>query len=165
MARTVLVVAAMIGCLGGWKASPGDEPRPNILFLFADDWGRHAGIYAQIDGPGGVNDVLQTPNFDRLARQGVLFRNTHVNAPSCTPCRSALLSGQYFWRTGRAAILRGAVWDMALPSYPLLLNESGYHIGKRYKVWSPGTPPDAPYGGREFAYERRDAASISFLKT
>ena len=150
---TILVVAALIGCLGGWESSQGDEQRPNILFLFADDWGRHAGVYAQIDGPGGVNDVLQTPNFDRLARQGVLFRNAHVNAPSCTPCRSALLSGQYFWRTGRAAILRGAVWDMAIPSYPLLLNEAGYHIGKTYKVWSPGTPPDAPYGGREFAYE------------
>ena len=50
--------------------------------------------------PGGINDVVRTPNFDRIARSGVLFRNAHVNAPSCTPCRSALLSGQYFWARG-----------------------------------------------------------------
>ena len=118
--------------------------RPNILFAFADDWGRHASAYAQLDGPGSVNDVIHTPNFDRVAREGVLFRRAFVSAPSCTPCRSALLSGRHFWQTGRGAILRGAVWDGSNPSYPLLLRAAGYHIGETYKVWSPGTPVDAP---------------------
>jgi arylsulfatase A-like enzyme len=154
MTRTILLFAALAGCLAGTPASGADVRRPNILFLFADDWGRHAQIYPEIDGSGGVNDVARTPNFDQLARQGVLFRNAHVNAPSCTPCRSAILSGQYFWRTGRGAILQGAVWDPAIPSYPLLLKEAGYHIGKTYKVWSPGTPQDAPYGGQQFSYEK-----------
>jgi N-sulfoglucosamine sulfohydrolase len=135
----------------GRAAEPG---RPNILFAFADDWGRHASAYAQLDGPGSVNDVIQTPNFDRLAREGVLVRRAFVSAPSCTPCRSALLSGQHFWRTGRGAILRGAVWDPTIPSYPLLLHEAGYHIGETYKVWSPGTPVDAPYGAPKFAHEK-----------
>ena len=90
--------------------------------------------------------MVKTPNFDRLAREGVLFTQAHVNAPSCTPCRSALLSGQYFWRTGRGAILRGAVWDKSIPTYPLLLQKAGWHIGFSGKVWSPGTPADAPYG-------------------
>ncbi len=135
-------------------SAPAAEPRPNILFLFADDWGRYARIQAAVEGSGGINDVVRTPNFDRLAKTGVLFRNAHVNAPSCTPCRSALLSGQYFWRTGRGAILQGAVWDSAIPSYPLLLKQAGYHIGKTYKVWSPGTPADAPYGGQQHAYEK-----------
>ncbi len=108
--------------------------KPNILFLFADDWGKHAGIHAEVDGPGGVNDAVRTPNFDRIARRGVLFRNAHVSAPSCTPCRSAILSGQHFWRTGRGSILRGAEWDAAIPSYPLLLRDAGYHIGKTFKV-------------------------------
>ncbi len=128
--------------------------RPNILFLFADDWGRYASIYAEANGPGGINDVVRTPNFDRIAKKGVLFRNAHVNAPSCTPCRSSLLSGQYFWRTGRGAILRGAVWDDQIPAYPLLLKDSGYHIGKTYKVWSPGTPADAPYGQQAHSYQK-----------
>ena len=158
MTKTMFTLAALVACVAGGlasgPASGADARRPNILFLFADDWGRHAQIHARIDGPGGVNDVVRTPNFDQLARQGVLFRNAHVNAPSCTPCRSALLSGQYFWRTGRGAILQGAVWDEAIPSYPLLLNDAGYHIGKTYKVWSPGTRADAPYGGTQFAYEK-----------
>jgi N-sulfoglucosamine sulfohydrolase len=132
----------------------GAEPeRPNIFFAFADDWGRHAGVYARIDGPGTVNDLLQTPHFDRIADEGVLFRHAFVSAPSCTPCRSALLTGQHFWRTGRGAILRGAVWDDTLPSFALLLRDAGYHIGKSHKVWSPGRPADAPYGGSRHAYE------------
>ena len=136
------------------SAAQSAETKPNILFFFADDWGRYARIYAEVEGRGGINDVVRTPNFDRLARQGVLFRNAHVNAPSCTPCRSSLLSGQYFWRTGRGAILQGAVWDETIPTYPLLLRDAGYHLGKSYKVWSPGTPADAPYGGQKNAFEQ-----------
>ena len=127
------------------------KKRPNILFAFADDMGRYASAYAKLD-PGGLNDILSTPGFDRIAREGALFRNAFVNAPSCTPCRSSLLSGQYFWRTGQGAILQGAVWDTKIPAYPLILRDAGYHIGHTYKVWSPGSPANAPYGGREYAY-------------
>jgi len=128
--------------------------RPNILFAFADDWGRFAGAYAESDGPNCLNEIVRTPNFDKIARSGVLFRNAFVNAPSCTPCRSSLLSGQHFWRTGRGAILQGAVWDESIPTWPLLLKDSGYHIGKTFKVWSPGIPADAPYGGNQFAFQK-----------
>jgi N-sulfoglucosamine sulfohydrolase len=135
-------------------STPAADKRPNILFAFADDWGRYASAYARVDGPGSPNDVVKTPNFDRIAREGVLFKHAFVTAPSCTPCRSSLLSGQYFWRTGLGAILVGAKWDPAIPSYPLLLRAAGYHIGKTYKVWAPGTPIDAPYGGNATGYEK-----------
>lgn len=141
--------------------SAAEKKPPNILFAFADDWGKQASIYGKLS-PGGINDVVTTPHFDAIARQGVLFKNAFVNAPSCTPCRSSLLSGQYFWRTGRGAILRGAVWDPTIPSYPLLLNNAGYHIGQTYKVWSPGTPVDAPYGGKKYAYEKAGGAFNQF---
>lgn len=131
-----------------------DPERPNIVFIFADDWGRCASAYSKLDGADTFNDVVQTPNFDRVAAEGVLFRRAFVSAPSCTPCRSALLSGQHFWRTGRGAILQGAVWDNSIPSYPMLLQKSGYHMGETYKVWSPGTPADAPYGAGKYAYEK-----------
>ncbi len=139
-----------------------EAKRPNILFAFADDWGRYASAYAKLDGPGTINDVVRTPNFDRVAAEGVLFRRAFVSAPSCTPCRSALLSGQHFWRTGRGAILQGAVWNGAQQAYPLLLGEAGYHLGETYKVWSPGTPVDAPYGGGKFAYEKAGGAFNQF---
>ncbi|MFY8201853.1 MAG: sulfatase-like hydrolase/transferase, partial [Pirellula staleyi] len=138
----------------GSSLCAADPARPNILFIFADDWGRCASAYSKLDGAGTFNDVVQTPNFDRVAAEGVLFRRAFVSAPSCTPCRSALLSGQHFWRTGRGAILQGAVWDDAIPAYPMLLQKSGYHMGESYKVWSPGTPADAPYGGGKYAYEK-----------
>ena len=131
-------------------------PRPNILFAFADDWGRYAGIYQQIEGENTPNAHLQTPNFDRIAREGALFANPHVPAPSCTPCRSSVLSGRYFWQTNRGAILQGAVWDDDIPSYPLILEDAGYHIGYCYKVWGPGVPPHAPYGGDRTRYQTRN---------
>lgn len=152
----LLAIAAILGAAFLTQAAEHAAPRPtrpNILFAFADDWGRHASAYARLDGPGTLNDLVRTPHFDRLAREGVLFRSAFVSAPSCTPCRSALLSGQHFWRTGRGAILQGAVWDEAQPSFALLLRDAGYHLGKSYKVWSPGQPADAPYGGQKHAYE------------
>lgn len=152
-ALAALLLLADVGSLAA-QDSPAKPARPNILFAFADDWGRFASAYVAVDGPGTPNDVVKTPHFDRVAREGVLFRRAFVSAPSCTPCRSALLSGQHFWRTGRGAILRGAIWDGTQPAYPLLLGEAGYHLGETYKVWSPGQPVDAPYGGGKFAYER-----------
>lgn len=128
-----------------WVPMAQGDDRPNIVFAFADDWGKYASAYGELES-GGLNDLVETPNFDAIAKQGVLFTNAFVNAPSCTPCRSSLLSGQHFWRTGQGAILQGAVWDKSIPSYPLLLQKAGYHIGYTYKVWSPGTPVNAPYG-------------------
>src|SRR5688500_18645155 len=104
------------------------EKRPNILFAFADDWGRYASAYAKIDGAGGINDVLRTPHFDRVAREGVLFRSAFVSAPSWTPCRSALLSAEHFGRTGRGASLRGALWDGTKPHYALMFRDAGYYM-------------------------------------
>jgi len=128
--------------------------RPNILFCFADDWGRYASIYATLEKQPSLNQIVKTPNIDRVAREGVVFRRAFVNAPSCTPCRSALLSGRYFFNTGRGAILQTAQWDAAIPSYPHLLRDAGYHIGETYKVWSPGAPNDAPFGAGKYAYEK-----------
>lgn len=135
-------------------AAANESPRPNILFCFADDWGRFASIYAEAEGQGTPNDLLKTPVFDQVARNGVLFKHAYVTAPSCTPCRSSLVSGQYFWRTGRGAILQGAQWDDSIPAFPLILKDNGYHLGKMYKVWSPGQPADAPIGRQQHAYQK-----------
>jgi N-sulfoglucosamine sulfohydrolase len=136
--------------------------KPNILFVFADDWGRYASCYKGLDGRPTLNDVVQTPNVDRVAKQGVLFRNAFVNAPSCTPCRSSLFSGRDFFNCNPGAILNGAVWDESIPVYPLMLRDAGYSIGKSYKVWSPGTPKDAPFGGQKYAYEKAGLAPNNF---
>jgi N-sulfoglucosamine sulfohydrolase len=144
------------------SAHAGDKKQPNILFLFADDWGRYASAYAKVDGRASPNQVVRTPNIDRVAKQGVLFRNAFVPAPSCTPCRSSVLSGRYFFKTDRAAILQGAVWDSAIPSWPLMLQAHRYFLGKMFKVWSPGTPTDAPIGGQKHAFQMAGGSFNTF---
>ena len=159
MNRPFLLAAIL---MFGHGVPAAELARPNILFCFADDWGRYASRYAAHESRPSPSQVVKTPNIDRVAQRGVLFKNAFVNAPSCTPCRSALLSGRYFFNTGRGAILQGAMWDAQIPTWPLLLRESGYHIGKSFKVWSPGTPADAPFGGQQFAYQQAGGQHNNF---
>jgi len=138
--------------------------RPNIVMAFADDWGKYASAYGKL-APGGINDHVSTPNFDAVAGDGILFTRAFVSAPSCTPCRSSLLSGQHFWRCNRASILQGAIWDMSIPAYPLLLEDSGYRIGHTYKVWTPGTPANAPHGGNPRSFNRHGSKFNGFSQS
>ncbi|MBT3200114.1 MAG: sulfatase [Phycisphaerales bacterium] len=106
------------------------EKRPNIVFALADDWGwPHAGAYG--------DPVVKTPNFDNIAKEGVLFTNAYISSPSCTPCRNALLTGQYHWRLGPGASLWSTL-DPKTPTYPLQLKAAGYEIGSWRKSWGPG---------------------------
>ena len=128
--------------------------KSNIVFAFADDWGRYASAYAKHEGQNSLNELIRTPNFDRIAAEGALFLNALVPAPSCTPCRSSILSGQYFWQTGLGAILQGAKWDESIPTFPLELEaRGGYFIGYQYKVWSPGKTMNAPIGAKRTQYQ------------
>ncbi|MBN2137915.1 MAG: sulfatase-like hydrolase/transferase [Sedimentisphaerales bacterium] len=120
-------------------ASPASQKRnrPNILFCIADDW---SWPHASIAGA----KVIKTPTFDRVASEGVLFENAFVSAPSCTPSRGAILTGQWHWRLEQGCNL----WS-TLPAkfgvYPDMLEKAGYHVGFTRKGWGPGY--DEP-GGR-----------------
>ncbi len=106
------------------------ELRPNLLVAIADDWSwPHAGIA----GAKG----LKTPNFDRLASEGVMFKNTFVSAPSCSPSRAALLTGQYHWRLEEGGDLWGTL-PAKFDVYPDLLENAGYCVGLKGKGWGPG---------------------------
>ena len=111
-------------------AAPGDDERPNILFAIADDWGwPHAGAYG--------DPVVQTPAFDRLAREGVRFEHAYVSSPSCTPSRAAILTGQWHWRLEESANLWSTL-GRDYPVYPELLEAAGYFVGLERKGWGPG---------------------------
>ena len=103
----------------------------------------------------------------RSPSRACYFAIAFVNAPSCTPCRSSLLSGQHFWRTRRGAILQGAVWDTSIPTWPLLLEDAGYSIGYSFKVWSPGTPRDGRlrWTGQRVSSSRRKFNGFSQTAT
>src|SRR2546421_3988566 len=92
------------------RAAAGADSRPNILFCLADDWSwPHAGVYG--------DKVIRTPNFDRLAREGVLFTHVVSAAPSCTPSRAAMLTGQAPHRLDEVANLYGFL-ARKFPVYP-----------------------------------------------
>lgn len=106
------------------------EAPPNILFILADDWSfPHAGIYG--------DSVVKTPNFDRIAREGVLFTHAFCAAPSCTPSRAAVLTGQYSHRLEQGGNLWGSL-PKKFPTYTDLLEKQGYRVGFEQKGWSPG---------------------------
>ncbi len=105
-------------------------PRPNLLLCIADDASWHH------FGANG-DPIVRTPVFDRVAREGVNFRHAFTSAPSCTPSRGALLTGQHFWRLGEGANLWSR-WPNAAPVYPDLLAQAGYWVGAQGKGWGPG---------------------------
>ncbi|MGB0578434.1 MAG: sulfatase-like hydrolase/transferase, partial [Limisphaerales bacterium] len=144
------------------KKKAQNDQRPNILFLMADDWSHpHAGALG--------DPVVQTPTFDRIAREGVLFANAFVSAPSCTPSRHAVASGQYHWRLGGGVNLGGSI-PKETPVYPDLLAEAGYATGFSRK----GTAPSKhvhrgndPFGDRyrnfeEFYAQREKGTPFCF---
>jgi arylsulfatase A-like enzyme len=111
-------------------ATPVAASRPNILVLVADDWGWPA-------SPLYGDCVVKTPALERIARDGVLFNHAYCSAPSCTPSRGALLTGQDFWRLEEGANLLGTL-PAKFPVYTELLAKEGYVTGSRSKGWSPG---------------------------
>eukprot|EP00928_Gymnodinium_smaydae_P028696 TRINITY_DN21824_c0_g1_i2.p1 TRINITY_DN21824_c0_g1~~TRINITY_DN21824_c0_g1_i2.p1 ORF type:complete len:582 (-),score=127.10 TRINITY_DN21824_c0_g1_i2:82-1827(-) len=115
----------------------GCKSRPNILFVYGEDWGRYASIYAEkgvTTGASRLCELLRTPHFDRVAREGALFLHARTPAPGCNPARSAVFSGRHFFQTGLGAIEQGTEWDnAAYPTWPLLLEQAGYALGYSYE--------------------------------
>ena len=121
-------------------AISGAETRaPNIVFIFTDDLG-----YADI-GCFGAKDI-QTPNIDRLAREGTRFTSFYAAQPVCTASRAALLTGCYPNRVGMAGALNHLSTTGIHPSERLiseLLKERGYataaygkwHLGNHEPFW------------------------------
>ncbi|MGI9474869.1 MAG: sulfatase-like hydrolase/transferase, partial [Rubripirellula sp.] len=104
------------------------ESRPNIVVLIADDWSwPHA---SSLGDP-----VVKTPNFDRVANEGVLMANAFVSTPSCTPSRLSILTGQHHWRLQEGDSLGGSLRE-TYPVYTEMLQKEGYQIGRFGKgVW------------------------------
>lgn len=97
------------------------DARPNVVFILVDDLGwKDLGVYG--------STFYETPNIDRLARQGMLFTDAYAAAPICSPTRAAILTGQYSarlritdWIPGRGGLDRNALyWH-----YPHYSNQGG----------------------------------------
>jgi hypothetical protein len=100
---------------------------------------KSASAYADPQNPS-PNDIIRTPVFDRMAKEGGLFQHAFVSVSSCTPSRAALNSGRHFFRNGSHAQLHFP-WQKGVPDpfekikgMPLVLLDGGYHIGLAYKL-------------------------------
>ena len=122
MACGAVALASLSGCQ--------KETRPNILLLMSDNqsW-NHVGCYG--------DNVVRTPNIDAIASQGVRFTNAFCAAPSSTPARAALLTGQDIWRLEEGANLHGTL-PAKYVTYPDRLENAGYFCGITGKGWGPG---------------------------
>jgi arylsulfatase A-like enzyme len=123
--RLVVVMWLWLG-LEGHAAN-----RPHLLFIIFDDWNgsTHAGAYGC--------EWVRTPHFDRVAREGVLFKNAFTSNPKCSPCRASILTGRNTWQL-EEAVSHGGYFPKGYEVYPDLLERAGYSVGLTGKGWGPG---------------------------
>lgn len=127
--------------------------RPNILFFIMDDWGSgHAGAY-------GCRWV-KTPNFDRVAREGLLFTNAYTPTAKCAPSRSTIMTGRYPWQLGAAANHQ-CIFPPEYGIFPEALTTGGYFYASTGKTWGPGSMVDAQGKRRMYAGQSYDQVKAS----
>ena len=99
--------------------------KPNIVVIYADDLG-----YGDVSSYGSTE--LITPNFDRIANEGIKFTNGYATSPTCTPSRFSMLSGIYPFRSKRARVLPGnapLLFELGKQTLPSMLHDAGYFTG------------------------------------
>ena len=101
---------------------------PNILFIMSDDHSAETiGIYAST-----LKDYVQTPNLDRLAKEGATFNNVQCTNSLCAPSRATIITGKYSHKSG-VYTLREDLNTIDMPTVPKILQTKGYQtavIGK-----------------------------------
>ena len=103
---------------------------PNILIAIADDQSYpHTGIYGFAE--------TQTPGFDYVAKNGVLFHNAFVAAPQCSPSRAAILTGKNIWELEEAGT-HASNFPKKFKVFTEVLADQGYVVGYTGKPWGPG---------------------------
>jgi uncharacterized sulfatase len=164
--RTFLKAAGICTLAGLQISARGTESdqRPNILFVISDDqsW-PHAGTYGC--------QFVNTPTFDRVAKEGVLFHNAFAAAPQCSPNRASILTGRPIW-SNREAGTHDSLFPADLITYTELLEAAGYHVGFSHKGWAPGNfagygrvhnPAGRPYRDFEaFLADRKSGQPFCF---
>ena len=128
---SALLLLAISSAFAAEEPSP---PRPNILFAIADDWGVHAGAYGQ--------KWVQTPAFDRVAREGLLFTHAYTPNAKCAPSRAAILTGRNSWQL-KAAANHICYFPPEFKGWGEALAEHGWFVGHTLKGWGPGVATNA----------------------
>lgn len=124
MKLPALAFLAALALVPALLAGDAAKPRPNILWIIAEDMSAHFSCYGET--------LIQTPHVDRLAREGTRFHHAFVTAPVCSASRSALITGMYQTSIGAHHHRSGRGTEkIHLPPeiapIPVLLRQAGYH--------------------------------------
>ncbi len=99
------------------------QERPNIVFILTDDQS-----YGMMGCDG--NNIVQTPNLDKLASEGAFFTNAHITSAICTPSRISILLSQFERKHGvnfnSGTSVSDEAWEQ---SYPMIMRREGYYTG------------------------------------
>lgn len=124
-----ILIPLLVAFRGNNAEGPTANTRPNILYIVADDAGRDMSAY-------GVKWV-NTPAFDRIAREGILFNNAYTPNAKCAPSRAIMLTGRNSWQLD-AGMNHVNFFPNYFKTYPEVLAEQGYFVGYTGKGWGPG---------------------------
>jgi N-acetylglucosamine-6-sulfatase len=136
-----LIFAAALWCVSADAGAAGSEKEavatthtkpPNIVFILADD---HRWDYLSAKG----HPFIQTPNIDRIAKEGILFDNAFVTTSLCSPSRASFLTGQYPQRHGVQNNF--TPWDNNSVTFFEHLKQRGYNTAFIGKWHMPGGIP------------------------
>ena len=152
--RKILSICLLLILVTGPFANAAE--RPNILVAIADDWSfGHASAY----GCKWVN----TPNFDRIAKEGLLFTHAFTPNAKCAPSRATILTGRYSWQLEEAGN-HFCEFPPHFGSYVERLAADGYFAGYTGKGWGPGRANDVngkkrAITGRAYSKHRAEPAT------
>lgn len=109
----LLLIILLIGC-----STQNENQRPNFVFILTDDISaRDLSVYG--------NKAIETPNLDRMAKEGLVFENAYLTTSSCSPSRNSIITGRYPHNTGAPEI------HVELPkdqhTFVHSLQQAGYH--------------------------------------
>ena len=131
MLKKALTLLALIA---GIAAQATAADRPNVLFIFTDDHAPHAiGAY-----DGWLKSVNPTPNIDRLAAEGMVFKNSFCTNSICGPSRAVIQTGKHSHKNG--FMNNGNSFDWDQQTFPKLLQKAGYQTAMYGKSHLKGKP-------------------------
>ena len=129
MKKLFILIPIITIILSSCNSNNTDLP-PNILFVITDDQSYpHTSIY----GTKWIN----TPGFDRVAKEGLLFNHAYTTNAKCSPSRSTILTGRDSWLLEEATN-HVPFFPEKFSTFPEVLKSNGYKTGKTGKGWAPG---------------------------